>query len=201
MLVRYHDILVDGVVARSDLCKLHFDVNSTVGTAYSCDADPGFPLWGILPTPAHSGVVTAKGAAVARTILEGLHDSQGQLVYLSYQPGATFSDASTVYNTATNTWGLGISALGGEWVARFLQDANARTLGSLDGYTYDTLKQLMLLGMEKFGDVIQTTTPDIGAFRKAEARSCTCTASRTPRSQPVRPCTSMSRSGRSCTGT
>ena len=28
----------DGVVSRTDLCKLHFDIDDVVGEPYSCDA-------------------------------------------------------------------------------------------------------------------------------------------------------------------
>src|SRR5699024_587357 len=31
----------DGVVARTDLCKLNFNVNSTIGLSYHCDASSG----------------------------------------------------------------------------------------------------------------------------------------------------------------
>ncbi|KAF1350346.1 tannase and feruloyl esterase [Lizonia empirigonia] len=84
----------DGVVARSDLCKLHFNVNTTIGLPYYCPA---------------------KAGGVAQTITNGLHDSQGQQAYFSYPPGATFDDAQTKYNTATDEWELNTSGLGGEF--------------------------------------------------------------------------------------
>ncbi|KAH6652423.1 tannase subunit [Truncatella angustata] len=157
----------DGVISRSDLCKLTFDVNSTIGEAYTCEASAGNPIFGQPTTPAQSGVVTAEGAAVASAILAGLHDSEGRFVYLSYQPGATFEDAATAYNETTDSWGLSISGLGGEWVAKFLELRNVSTLESLDGYTYDTLKDLMIEGYDRYYDVLQTTYTNISSLDTA----------------------------------
>ncbi|KAK3333023.1 Tannase/feruloyl esterase [Cercophora scortea] len=167
---------VDGVVARSDLCKLHFNINTTLGTPYFCPATTGgggfppltkrqFPPMN--PTPLQNGTITAAGIAVAQTILDGLRDSQGRLVYLSYQPSAGFSDAGTSFNTTTNTWGLSVSGLGGEWVRRFLQLKNESTLPSLSGVTYDTLKAWMIQGQTTYADTLQTTYPDLSGFQAA----------------------------------
>ncbi|KAL1639582.1 hypothetical protein SLS58_007782 [Diplodia intermedia] len=98
----------DGVIARSDPCKLHFN----------------------------NGTVTA--VAVAAAILDGLHDRKGRRAYFSYQPSAPFADATTAYDAASNTCSLTISGLGGEWAARFLELQDASTLPSLDNVTYDT---------------------------------------------------------------
>lgn len=161
------DGLTDGVVSRSDLCKLNFDVNSTIGEAYSCAASAGNPMFGVPATPAQSGVVTAEGAAVAEAILAGLYDSDGKFVYLSYQPGATFVDAATAYNETTDSWGLSISQLGGEWVARFLELENTTTLASIEGYTYDTLRDFMILGTEMYNTSLQTTYPNLTSLHTA----------------------------------
>ena len=165
----------DGIVSRSDLCKLHFDLDSTVGEPYSCAASgsdgPGGTLqarqFSQQSTPAQEGCITAEGVAVAQTFLDGLHDSEGRRVYLNYQPGSSFSDATTSYDEETDTWGLSISSLGGEWVARFLQLQDASTLSTLDNITYDTLKEWMVHGMNKYADSLQTTYPDLSAFRDA----------------------------------
>jgi tannase len=75
---------IDGVVARSDLCKLHFNTNTGIGKAYYCSASSGstVPAQGkrqmaSAPTPAQNGTVTAKGVAVANKIIDGLHDLNG----------------------------------------------------------------------------------------------------------------------------
>jgi tannase len=84
----------DGVVSRSDLCKLNFNLNSTIGMAYSCAATSSTSLGlgfgnkakrqSTTTTPAQNGTVSAKGVAVAQTILNGLKDLQGRQAYLPY---------------------------------------------------------------------------------------------------------------------
>jgi tannase len=166
----------DGVIARSDLCMLQFDLNSTIGTTYYCaeSTSGGFGGFGGLAKrqtsttiPAQNGTITAEGVAVANTIINGLHDSQGRRVYISYQPGTSFEDGATTYDATTDSWTLDISSLGGEWVARFLELQDASTLSSLANVTYDTLKDWMILGQTRYGDSLQTTDPDLTSFQSA----------------------------------
>jgi tannase len=164
----------DGVIARSDLCGLSFDVNSTIGQAYYCAAAetslyPGGPT---SATPEQTGTVSAEGAAVAAEILAGLHTSDGKRVYINYQPGASWVDAATSYDNTTQTWGLSISSLGGEWVARYLQlrDTSDLTAADLANVTYDTLKDWMVLGMNRYADSLQTTYPDLTDFAAAGSK-------------------------------
>ncbi|KAF4625137.1 hypothetical protein G7Y89_g13031 [Cudoniella acicularis] len=160
----------DGVVSRTDLCQLNFNINSTVGKPYYCAAtvasqNPFGP--GSAAAPAQNGTVSAQAVAVAAEILKGLHDSQGRRAYLSYQPAATFDDATTQYDSATGAWGVQISGLGAEWPARFLQLKNTSTLASLNNVTYDTLRDWMLQGWQMYQDTLQTTWPDLTPFHKA----------------------------------
>ncbi|KAJ4022695.1 hypothetical protein NW766_001742 [Fusarium irregulare] len=165
----------DGVVSRSDLCKLHFNLNTTIGESYSCTASGSQRGPGALrarqfaqpSTPAQKGSVTEEGVAVVQQFLDGLHDSKGRRVYLNYQPGSSFSDLATSYDEETETWGLSISGLGGEWVARYLQLQNTSTLSTLDNVTYDTLKEWMIYGQNKYADSLQTTYPDLSDFQSA----------------------------------
>ncbi|KAF2223656.1 Tannase/feruloyl esterase [Elsinoe ampelina] len=163
------DGLTDGVVSRTDLCLLHFNINSTIGVPYTCAASSGggssFGPGGGIALPAQNGTVTPQAAAVVSAIIAGLHDTSGKQAYISYQPSSGFSDAQTSYNTNTSTWGLSISSLGGEWITRFLQLTSASTLPSLDGVTYDTLRDWMQLGWQRYEDVLQTTWPDLSEFR------------------------------------
>ncbi|CAI0655702.1 unnamed protein product, partial [Colletotrichum noveboracense] len=99
-----------------------------------------------------------------------LIDSQGKRVYLSYQPGSAFTDANAKFDSATNTWGVSISGLGGEWVARYLQLRDTSTLESLTNVTADTLRDWMLYGMNKYADSLQTTHPDLSAFQSAGSK-------------------------------
>ncbi|OJJ43917.1 hypothetical protein ASPZODRAFT_153908 [Penicilliopsis zonata CBS 506.65] len=146
----------DGVIARSDLCMLQYNISETIGMSYYCSS-----------TPAQNGTVSAEGVAVAQRILDGLHDEAGKQVYFSYQIGATFTDAQTTYNSTSDSWGLDISGLGGEWVAMFLYLQDADNLASLEGVTYNTLKEWMLFGLSKYYDSLHTAWPDLTPFHKA----------------------------------
>jgi len=159
----------DGVVARTDLCKLSFDVNSTMGLPYSCPSSEGstmvFPPTN--PVPAQNGTVTPQGIAVVREILNGMHDLEGRRVYFSYQPSASFADAQTSYDFNTNTWGLSISGLGGQFVEKYLFLQNASNIPNLNNVTYDTLKSWITQGWMKYEDSLQTTWPDLTPFHTA----------------------------------
>ncbi|KAI1622082.1 feruloyl esterase-like protein B precursor [Exophiala viscosa] len=157
----------DGVVSRTDLCKLNFNINSTIGKAYYCAAAPATAMPPSPATPVQNGTVTSQGVAVAATIIDGLHNSNGQRAYLSYQPAATFVDAQTTYSSATDSWGLYIDSLGGEWVEKFLNLQKGTNLPSLNNVTYDTLTQWMILGWQRYEDVLQTTRPDLTPLNNA----------------------------------
>jgi tannase len=164
----------DGVVSRSDLCKLQFNANSTVGMSYSCAASTGGggimrrQMGGVpTSTPAQNGTVTAKAAAIVNKIWDGIHDSAGKRVYLSYQPGAALDDAATAYDSTTSTWKLSINSMGTEFITRFIKLLNTSTLSSLDGITYDTLKEWMYEGWQMYEDTLHTTWPDLTPFQEA----------------------------------
>ncbi|KAG4439177.1 hypothetical protein IFR05_005330 [Cadophora sp. M221] len=164
----------DGVVARTDLCKINYNPNVTIGTPYYCAAVTasvgGFgkrQFDAPAATPEQNGTVTAKGVEVAMTIIDGLKTLDGKQAYLSYQPTASFEDAGTAFDSETNTWGLSISGLGGEWVTRYLDLIDTSDLTSLSGVTYDTLRDWMYSGWQRYEDVLQTTWPDLSAFHTA----------------------------------
>jgi tannase len=154
---------VDGVVARTDLCKLHFNIDSTIGKSYYCAAGSG--------SPAQNGTVTARGVAVASKIIDGLHDRNGLRVYFSYQPTATFDDAITVYNSETSAWEISLSGpgseSGSEFVARFLQLLETNIVSNFGNVTYDTLAQWMNQGRQTYADSLETTWPDLTSFHDA----------------------------------
>ena len=171
----------DGVVSRSDLCKLRFDVNSTIGLPYSCAASGAGgsgppttdskrkrqmgPGGSSSSTPAANGTVSAQAAAVARTIMGGLHTTDGKRAYFSYQPSAGFTDAKTKYNNQTNAYELSITGLGGEFVTKFIQAIDEDNLSSLNNVTYDTLRDWMQEAWNKFEDSLQTTLPVLTPFQ------------------------------------
>lgn len=162
------DGLTDGVISRSDLCKLNFDLNSTVGQAYSCAAVAATTtMGGTAATPAQNGTVTSEGVAVASAYFNGFHNSKGERVYISYQLGSQMEDAATAYDSTTDTWGLSITGLGGEWVARFLELQDTSTLTNLDNVTSDTIETWMKLGQNRYDDSLQTTYPDLTDFQTA----------------------------------
>ncbi|KAJ9289354.1 hypothetical protein DTO021C3_3180 [Paecilomyces variotii] len=158
----------DGVVARSDLCKLHFNITSLVGKPYHCPASAASSTPFPTPaTPAQNGTVTAEGVSVASEIIKGLRDSKGRQVYFSYQPAASFSDALTQYNSTTGSWELYVNSFGAGFVTRYLELVNASTLANLDGVTYDTLKNWIYESWQRYEDTLQTTWPDLTAFQEA----------------------------------
>ncbi|KAI1420411.1 tannase and feruloyl esterase [Xylaria sp. FL1777] len=166
---------VDGVVARSDLCKLQFDYDDTVGEPYYCAASTrggggpgGFP--GGSSTPAQNGTVTREGVAIAKAFTEGLKDSKGRQVYLNPQPASNFADAQTTYNADSASWEVPISGLGGEWIVRFLQLEDKTNLDTLSGVTVDQLRDWMAFGMQRYYDSLQTTWPDLTGFQAAGSK-------------------------------
>ncbi|KAI1165559.1 tannase and feruloyl esterase [Nemania serpens] len=158
---------VDGVVARSDLCKLDFDYERTIGAPYYCPASAGDGFPGGGSTPAQNGTVTAAAVAIAKAFTEGLIDSKGRRVYLNPQPGSNFADAKTKYNAKTGSWEPAPLSLGGGWITRFLRLENKDNLDSLSGVTVDALRDWMALGMQRYYDSLQTTSPVLDGFRAA----------------------------------
>ncbi|KFX95879.1 hypothetical protein O988_05583 [Pseudogymnoascus sp. VKM F-3808] len=155
----------DGVVARTDLCKLHFDLKSIIGKSYSCAAAPASRF--SPATPAQNGTVTAKGVAVAQGITDGVKDTQGRQVYLSYQPSSTFADAQTQYNSETNSWELSVSNFAAEFVSRFVDMVDSSSWANIDGVTGDTIRDWILESWQKYEDSLQTTWPDLTPFHTA----------------------------------
>jgi tannase len=162
------DGLKDGVVSRSDLCQLHFDLSTVVGKPYYCAAAAASSGYGSssAATPVQNGTVSKEAVEVAKEVIRGLRDSQGRQVYLSYQTAATFADVTTQYNTTTEKWELEVDGLGAEFIALLL-DKNGTDLSNLNGVTYDTLKEWMIGGMQEYASTLQTNWPDLTPFHKA----------------------------------
>ncbi|KAJ6017477.1 tannase [Penicillium sp. IBT 35674x] len=170
----------DGVISRSDLCKLNFNLTDIIGEEYYCAAETSTSLGfnfgkraivkrsdgtSTSYQPAQSGSVSAEGVAVAQAIYDGLFDSNGDRAYLSYQVGSTFTDAETEWNNNTQEWGLDIPSTGGEFVAMFIELQDLSNLSDLDGVTYDTLVGWMNEAMVRYMDSLQTTVPDLTTFQ------------------------------------
>lgn len=155
----------DGVVSRSDLCLDNLDLDGMVGTAYYCAAASASQM--SAATPAQEGNITAEAITLVRAYWAGLHDSDDNLVYFSYQPGSSFDDLDAAYNSTSGSWDLSVSGLGGIWVAQFLNKVQEENLSNLNNVTYDTLKEWMVESMNIYGDILQTTYPDLTDFKAA----------------------------------
>ncbi|PMD51411.1 tannase and feruloyl esterase [Hyaloscypha bicolor E] len=172
------DGLTDGVISRTDLCKLNFNLSSIIGESYYCAAENSTSLgFGFSKRqaqgsttssqPEQNGTVTAEGVAVAQAIYDGLHNSAGERAYLSWQIGSELNDAETTYNTDTGAWELDIPSTGGEYVTKFIQLLNIDNLDNLDNVTYDTLVEWMNIGFVRYYDSLQTTLPDLTPFQSS----------------------------------
>lgn len=162
----------DGVISRTDLCMLDFDLSSIIGEEYYCAASstssgsPGDSSSSSYE-PVQSGKVSKEGVAVAKAIYGGLHNSEGQRAYLSWQIGSELGDASTEWDNSTDAWELSITSTGGEWVTKFVELLDLDNLSTLDGVTYDTLVSWMETGFVRFLDSLQTTVPDLTTFQSS----------------------------------
>ncbi|ETS82688.1 hypothetical protein PFICI_04564 [Pestalotiopsis fici W106-1] len=143
----------DGVIARSDLCRLDFNISTLLGTPYYCNATSTRPV--------QDGTVSAQALELVDIIMAGLHNSKGELVWVQHEPGAGFSDATTTYDQTTGTWKYSIPAIGGDYVTRFIQQVELSNLPNLDNVTYDTLSGWIIESMYTYMSTLQTTYPDL----------------------------------------
>ncbi|OKL58154.1 Tannase [Talaromyces atroroseus] len=168
----------DGVVSRTDLCQLNFNLSSTIGEPYYCTAQSSTSLgFGFSKRqdssmsssyePAQNGTVSAEAVAVAQTIYDGLHNSQGERAYLSFQITASLGDAATEYDNTTGSWELDIPSTGGEFVTKYVELLDLDNLSNLDNVTYDTLVDWMNTAMVRYMDSLQTTLPDLTPFQSS----------------------------------
>ncbi|KAI0386834.1 tannase [Hypomontagnella monticulosa] len=168
----------DGVVSRTDLCMLNFNLSSIIGEPYYCAAKNstslgfGFskrqaPGSSTSYQPAQNGTITEEGIAVAQAIYDGIYNSAGERAYLSWQIASELSDASPTYNSATGAWELSIPSTGGEYITKFIELLDLDNLPNLDGVTYDTLVDWINTGMIRYSDSLQTTLPDLTPFQSS----------------------------------
>jgi tannase len=168
----------DGVISRTDLCTLNFNLSSIIGESYYCAAQNSTSLgFGFSKRqaegsttssqPEQNGTVAAEGVAIAQAIYDGLHNSAGERAYLSRQIGSELDDAETTYNTDTRAWELDIPSTGGEHVTKFIQLLNVDNLSNLDNVTYDTLVEWMNIGFVRYLYRLRTTLPDLTTFQSS----------------------------------
>lgn len=181
------DGVVDGVIARSDLCRLNWNANASIGAPFSCAAStgggggsgtvtsgggvgtvqtrqlgPGAGGGSTSSTPAINGTVSATAAALVNRLLDGVVDDDGRQAWIWFQPGAGFSDATGTYNNATGAYE--VASISGsyeaDWVNYFLNEIDTEELDISD-WTYNNLRSVFLEGMRKFETTMQTTWPDL----------------------------------------
>jgi tannase len=148
----------DGVVSRTDLCRLRYNATPSIGNTYSCAASSGDA------SPAANGIVSAEAAALVHDLWAGLFNSQGEQAYIMFQPSSDFGDAATSYNNATGAYEAQVRGVGVQWVNYFLQEVISADL-DLSNATYDTLVDWILQGMREYADTPQTDWPDLSAVR------------------------------------
>ncbi|TGO26703.1 hypothetical protein BPAE_0054g00110 [Botrytis paeoniae] len=157
---------------------LNFNLSSIIGESYYCAATTSSSLgFGFSKraegstartTPAQNGTVTAEGVAVAQAIYDGLHNSDNERAYLSWQIASNLGDAATTYNNNnTGSWELSIPSTGGMYVTKYVQLLDLDNLSDLDNVTYDTIVEWMNIGMVRYMDSLQTTLPDLTTFQSS----------------------------------
>lgn len=154
----------DGVVSRTDLCTMEYNINVTLGLPYFCAVTAGSDPYASV-TPAQNGTVSAEAITMAQKILDGLHDDEGRRVYFSYTPSSAFTDAQTGYNAETGEWELSVTSFGASFVQVLLDLHEGEDLGSLDSVTYSTLRDWIRMGWSRYDEVLMTSWPDITPLR------------------------------------
>ncbi|KAK3985656.1 Tannase/feruloyl esterase [Cladorrhinum sp. PSN332] len=150
----------DGVVARSDLCKVHYNATASIGNPYNCSAvDRSFFQGG--PLPAVSGTVSAEAAAVANQIWKGLFDSKNRRITVNNFPSVPLPNAETAYNPFTNTYVPFPNA----GVVNLLMREEYTLELPLDDVTYDTLRDWVIEAKHKISYPIEAVWPDLEKFR------------------------------------
>ncbi|KAK4920749.1 hypothetical protein LTR49_011825 [Elasticomyces elasticus] len=150
----------DGVIGRTDLCRLHYNASSSICKTYSCAASSGSGGGGGMgpvgasggsgATPAKNGSITAKIVAAWNALIDGPYDSKGRHLYVGFQPGNQgASDVAGSYNSTSSTYYASASGLGGQWIDMFLNEIDSEDL-SLEGVTADTLRAWILQGYQNY---------------------------------------------------
>lgn len=166
----------DGVIGRTDLCMLNFNLTSLIGESYYCAAETSSSLgFGYSKrqaegsqsssTPEQNGTLSEMDIKVAQAIYDGVFTNDGTRAYLSWQIGSGLDDGDTTYNNETDSWEVNIVSTGGEYITKFVQLLDLDNLESLDGVDYDTVVYWMEVAFARYYDSLQTTWPDLRPFK------------------------------------
>lgn len=162
----------DGVVSRTDLCRLNFNLSSIIGESYYCAAETASTLgFGFSKRqagastsssqPEQNGTVTAEAIALAERLYDGLLNSKGEQVFYGWQTASTFEDAAPTWDNDTQAWEVSSPSTGGTFITKFVEEIELDNLESLDNVTYDTLYNWMFTGYLRFYDSLQTGYTDL----------------------------------------
>lgn len=162
----------DGVVSRTDLCRINFNLSSIIGEPYYCAAETSSTLgFGFGKrqagqssssyAPAQNGTVSAEAVALAERLYDGLLNSKGEQVMYGWQTASSFDDAAPTWDNDTQSWTVSVPDIGGTFVTKFVQMVDVDNLDSLDGITYDDLYNWMWIAYERFYASIQTGYTDL----------------------------------------
>lgn len=167
---------IDGVIGRSDLCRLDYNTSSSIGSTYYCAASSGSGFGpvgasgGMGSTPAQNGTITAESIAAWNALIDGPYDSKSRHLYVGYQPGSQgSSDVAGSYNSTSGSYYASASGIGGQWVDVFLNEIDSQSL-SLEGVTADTLRDWMLKGYQKYSNTLMTVWPDLEGLQKSNGK-------------------------------
>lgn len=163
---------VDGVVSRTDLCRLNFNLSSVIGESYYCAAEDSSSLgYGFSKRqagqssssyqPAQNGTVSAEAVALAERLYDGLLNSAGEQVFYGWQTASSFDDAAPTWDNDTQSWAISSPDTGGVFVTKFVEKVDIDNLESLANVTYDTLFNWMWTGYLRYYDSLQTGYPDL----------------------------------------
>ncbi|GMF03546.1 unnamed protein product [Ambrosiozyma monospora] len=88
----------DGVISRTDLCKLQFNLSSLIGESYYCAESTQATAYfsttsGSTTTPEQNGTITEEDIKVIEQCYDGIFNSAGERAYFSFQHGSSLSDA------------------------------------------------------------------------------------------------------------
>ncbi|CAN8098322.1 unnamed protein product [Discula destructiva] len=162
----------DGVVARTDLCRLNFNLSSLIGESYYCAAETSSSLgFGFSKRqagastssyqPEQNGTISAEAVALAKRLYDGLLNSKGEQVMYGWQTASAFEDAAPTWSNDTESWVVSSPDIGGTFITKFVEKIDIDNLESLDNITYDTLYNWMFTGYLRFYDNLQTGYTDL----------------------------------------
>ena len=115
--------------------------------------------------------MTAKHVAVFLAVQNGSYDSKNRHLHVSFQPGTDISlNAAGTDNTTTDKYDVAaISDIGAEWIFELLEEVESDTL-SLRGITVETLRGMILNGMQKYARSLNTVWTDLQELKEAGAK-------------------------------